>query len=208
MKVVCTADTHGMHKHLEVPDGDIFIFTGDMTDAGNNQSLLDFNEFLGALPHRYKIVIDGNHDLAPEKIREFITNATYLRHNLLEIENLKIWGTSWSYWLNNQIELIKKQQDLSLFWQTIPANIDILITHFPPYQIGDLTNSGKHLGNKDLLEALRRIKPRYHVFGHVHEAYGVYENKIEDFDITHINASAIKGFGTELKPPIVFTIYS
>ncbi len=204
LKIVCSADTHGMHRYLEVPDGDVFIFAGDMTEAGNEQSLIDFNEFLGALPHKYKIIVDGNHDLAPKKILDNITNAIYLQHDLLNIENLKIWGTSWSYWLKNQIELTKKQQDLSIFWQTIPSNIDILITHFPPYKIGDLTISGKHLGNRNLLDALKRIKTRYLIFGHIHEAYGVYKETFDDFDITFINASAIRGFGTKLKTPIVF----
>jgi len=190
LKVVCTADTHGKHEYLDVPDGDIFIFAGDLSD----------------LPHKYKIFIDGNHDFAPEKIRKCITNGTYLTHNLLEIGNLKIWGTSWSYWMSNQIELKKNNHDLMIFWQKIPEKVDILITHFPPYKIGDLTNSGKNLGNRNLSYALKNIKPKYHVFGHVHEAYGIYKEKIDDFDITCINCSAISGFGIELKPSIVFTV--
>ena len=84
MKVVCTADTHGKHEYLDVPDGDIFIFAGDLSEGGNVKSLVDFNSFLGVLPHKYKIIIDGNHDFAPEKIRKYITNGTYLTHNLLE----------------------------------------------------------------------------------------------------------------------------
>ena len=206
MKVVCTADTHGKHEYLDVPDGDIFIFAGDLSEAGNVKSLVDFNSFLGVLPHKYKIFIDGNHDFAPEKIRKYITNGTYLTHNLLEIGNLKIWGTSWSYWMSNQIELKKNNHDLMIFWQKIPEKVDILITHFPPYKIGDLTNSGKNLGNRNLSYALKNIKPKYHVFGHVHEAYGIYKEKIDDFDITCINCSAISGFGIELKPSIVFTV--
>ncbi len=62
------------------------------------------------------------------------------------------------------------------------------------------------MGNRNLSHALKNIKPRYHVFGHVHEAYGIYKEKIDDFDITCINCSAISGFGIELKPSIVFTI--
>ncbi|KKM07385.1 hypothetical protein LCGC14_1734480 [marine sediment metagenome] len=29
MKVVCIADTHGMHRQVEIPDGDIFIHALD-----------------------------------------------------------------------------------------------------------------------------------------------------------------------------------
>ena len=193
MKVVCTSDTHGMYNNLEILDGDIFIFAGDISEVGRNEVLIDFNQFLGGLPHRYKIIISGNHDLAPEKISELITNATYLQHELIEIENLKIWGTSWQYWLKDQIERTRKQMLRWLFWDPIPPGIDILITHFPPYKIGDLTRSGKHLGNMDLLTTVRMIKPKYHIFGHIHEAYGIYKEKIDNFEITYINASAIMG---------------
>ncbi|MFX1257916.1 MAG: metallophosphatase domain-containing protein [Promethearchaeota archaeon] len=206
MKVICTSDTHGMYNNLEIPDGDLFIFAGDISEIGHERELIDFNNFLGRLPHAYKIIVDGNHDLTPEKISELITNATYLQHELLEIENIKIWGTSWQYWLKDQIERTRNQMELSVFWQSISPDIDILITHFPPFGFGDLTRSGRHLGNMDLHATIRRIKPKYHIFGHVHEGYGIYKEKIDDFEIIYINASAIIGFNIDLNPPIVFTI--
>ncbi len=205
MKVVCTSDTHGMHSNLEIPDGDIFIFAGDISDR--EKTLIDFNHFLGGLPHNYKIIIDGNHDMPPEKLSELITNATYLQHGLLEIENIKIWGTSWQYWLVDQINRKKNQKNLQGIWELIPTGIDILITHFPPFGIGDLTRRNKHLGSRDLLTAaISRIKPKYHIFGHIHESYGIFKEKIDDSEITFINSSAVMGFGSELNPPIVFTI--
>ena len=163
LKVVCTSDTHGMHNKLEIPDGDIFIFGGDISETGRTEELIDFNRFLGELPHKYKIITDGNHDLYPEKISKLITNAVYLQHQLLEIENIRIWGTSWQFWLYNQIQRKKNQANPLELWKEVPSGIDILITHFPPYGIGDLTRSGNHLGSKDLFTALRRIKPKYHI---------------------------------------------
>ena len=204
MKVVCTSDTHGMHNKLEIPDGDIFIFAGDISDQ--EKISIDFNLFLGKLSHNHKIIIDGNHDLPPEKISDLITNATYLQHGLLEIEDIRIWGTSWQYWLLDQIKRRKNQNNLQCIWESIPKEIDIIITHFPPYGIGDLTRSNKHLGSKELLTAIRRIKPKYHIFGHIHESYGIFKKKIDNFEITFINTSAVMGFGSEFNPPIVFTI--
>ncbi len=195
-----------MNNNLQISDGDVFIFAGDLSDSGRDKHLIDFNRFLGSLPHRYKIIISGNHDLSPEKIPELITNATYLRHELLEIENIKIWGTSWQYWLLDQIERKKNQTDPQGIWDLIPTGIDILITHFPPFGIGDLTRRGSHFGSKDLFTAIRRIKPKYHIFGHIHENYGMFKEKIDDFEITFVNTSAIIGFGDELNPPIVFKI--
>ncbi len=206
MKVVCTSDTHGMHNYLKIPDGDLFIFGGDISETGRIEELIEFNQFLGELPHKYKIITDGNHDLSPEKVSKLITNAYYLQHELLEIENLRIWGTSWQFWLSDQIQRKKTQANPLEFWKEVPAGIDILITHFPPYGIGDLTRSGSHLGSKDLLSALRRIKPKYHIFGHVHEGYGIFKESFNNFEITLINASAIIGFGSKMNPPIVFTL--
>ena len=204
--MVCTSDTHGMHNYLKIPDGDIFIFGGDISETGRIEDLIDFNRFIGELPHKYKIIIDGNHDLSPEKISQLITNAVYLQHELIEIEDIRIWGTSWQFWLSDQIQRKKNQVNPQELWQEIPSGIDILITHFPPYGIGDLTRSGKHLGSKDLLSAIRRIKPQYHIFGHVHESYGLFKEKINNFEITLINASATIGFGTNPNPPIIFTL--
>ena len=60
----------------------------------------------------------------------------------------------------------------------IPKDTDILLTHGPPCSIGDKTIHGNHEGCVDLLNAVRRVKPKYHLFGHIHEAYGI--DKIGD----------------------------
>ncbi|EYE94461.1 metallophosphatase domain-containing protein [Aspergillus ruber CBS 135680] len=51
--------------------------------------------------------------------------------------------------------------------------VDIMLTHGPPYGIFDeVVPSGSHVGCENLLKATTRAKPRLHVFGHIHEAYG------------------------------------
>lgn len=50
----------------------------------------------------------------------------------------------------------------------------MLITHGPPFGIGDRTWGGSHVGCEDLLRRVRQIQPRLHVFGHIHEGGGVY----------------------------------
>ena len=50
------------------------------------------------------------------------------------------------------------------------AGIDVLVTHGPPIGHGDECEGGHRAGCVDLLaEVQNRIKPKYHVFGHVHE---------------------------------------
>ena len=55
-------------------------------------------------------------------------------------------------------------------WSKIPDGIDILITHGPPLGHGDLCSSHQRAGCLDLLRDIQeRVKPKYHVFGHIHE---------------------------------------
>jgi GalNAc5-diNAcBac-PP-undecaprenol beta-1,3-glucosyltransferase len=46
---------------------------------------------------------------------------------------------------------------------TIPKNIDVLITHGPPYGILDKTVSGENVGCEDLLSKIQEIKPKFSI---------------------------------------------
>lgn len=48
----------------------------------------------------------------------------------------------------------------------------ILVCHNPPYGFVDKINSGKHVGSKILLEAIRKNQPKLVLCGHIHEAKG------------------------------------
>jgi Predicted phosphoesterases, related to the Icc protein len=55
-------------------------------------------------------------------------------------------------------------------WNKIPDDTDILVTHTPPVGHGDLCCTGVRAGCVELLTTVQqRIKPKYHVFGHIHE---------------------------------------
>ncbi len=76
---------------------------------------------------------------------------------------------------------------------------DVLITHGPPHGILDRTFRGEQAGCADLRDALRRVRPKLHVFGHIHEGYG--QTTDPEFGTIFINASA-DGYRA-LNPPIV-----
>lgn len=96
MKIICFADSHGLHDAVDIPDGDILLFAGDMSRLGRERTIRKFNDFLGQLPHLHKLVIAGNHDLLFEKdpslARSLITNAIFLEDAMVEIEGIKIYG--------------------------------------------------------------------------------------------------------------------
>ena len=59
------------------------------------------------------------------------------------------------------------------------------MTHGPPAGILDKNNSKLHCGCNDLTRRVLDIEPLVHVFGHIHEAYGVARNAATTF----VNAS-------------------
>ncbi|SFS33448.1 hypothetical protein SAMN05660206_101200 [Sphingobacterium wenxiniae] len=56
----------------------------------------------------------------------------------------------------------------------IPDDTDILITHGPPFGILDETVYGKRTGGEELLLRVYQVKPKYHIFGHIHEDHGSF----------------------------------
>ena len=60
-------------------------------------------------------------------------------------------------------------ENLAKFWQQIPDQVDVLITHGPPKGYGDRILLGAHVGCPELMKRVREINCRYHLFGHIHE---------------------------------------
>lgn len=188
MRIVCISDTHELYEGLSVPDGDLLIHAGDSSVAGSAEEIIRLNNWLGTLPHAHKIIIAGNHDFLfetdPDLARSFVTNAHYLEDSAVEIDGLSFWGspiTPWYYdWAFN-----RRDAELRTAWSGIPSEIDVLITHGPPFGILDKTRAGEHVGCGHLLRELERVQPRLHVFGHIHESYG----RMERDGTVFINAS-------------------
>ncbi|CAL4222591.1 unnamed protein product, partial [Meganyctiphanes norvegica] len=88
-------------------------------------------------------------------------------------------------------------------WEAIPGDTDVLITHTPPVGHGDLCSTGVRAGCVDLLNCVQnKVKPKYHVFGHIHEGYGI----TTDGKIIYINASTCNVNYVPVNPPVVFDV--
>lgn len=75
MRIVCISDTYNTrHKHPPLPDGDILIHAGYLTQSGTADELDDVPSWLAAQPHPYKLLVAGNHGhaLATPDIRKRI----------------------------------------------------------------------------------------------------------------------------------------
>ena len=84
----------------------------------------------------------------------------------------------------------------------MPKEVDVLITHTPPYGILDKSSRQIHLGCKDLLQKVKQIKPQYHIFGHIHASYG----KVKTGETTFINASNLNSYRGLVNPVVVFEV--
>lgn len=204
MKLIAISDTHGEHRSLEIPDGDVLIHAGDLTRHGSLEDVQEFNDFLGTLPHPHKIVIAGNHDFCFEKDRaaceEILTNCIYLQDQEVVVDGVKFYGSPWQPWFYDWAFNLERGAEIRSKWELIPEDTDVLITHGPPYGIGDLTAQGDSAGCQGLLEVVKKIKPAFHIFGHIHEAYGV----TNDGATTFVNASVCDQLYRPVNPPIAF----
>jgi Icc-related predicted phosphoesterase len=88
---------------------------------------------------------------------------------------------------------------LAYHWAELPDGIDLLLTHGPPLGVQDQNAKGKYLGDAALAEAVQRVRPRLHVFGHIHESYGVTRAN----STTFVNASVCTTVYEPIQAPIV-----
>ncbi|XP_045171224.2 metallophosphoesterase MPPED2-like isoform X2 [Mercenaria mercenaria] len=250
VRFVCISDTHTkleQFRNLEIPDGDVLLHAGDFSMNGIPDEVDVVNKYLGTLPHKYKVVIAGNHDktfdldyvkknkitgllslpgwnyesglqhFGVKTVHEMLTDCIYLQDSMVEIYGIKIYGTPWTvgrgFWGFQRPRgpgLMKK-------WNQIPTDTDILLSHSPPCGYGDNVNVGvayklkrlaggpseDHVGCVDLLNTVQtRVKPKYHVYGHIHEGYGIRT----DGTTTFINASTCTHSYDPTNPAIVFDV--
>lgn len=206
LRLVLLSDTHELHRETNVPHGDILIHAGDFSMFSHSLSAIeDFNAWLGELPHRFKCCIPGNHEFFLERDpsrRSLLSNATVLINEGIEIEGLQIWGSPVTP-LANAAFGVSSADDRRRLYTQIPENADLLITHGPPYGILDSApDSTVHSGCHELFNAVIRVQPKLHVFGHIHGAHGILGRG----EITFVNAALMSSFGELDKDPIVLKI--
>jgi Icc-related predicted phosphoesterase len=202
--------------------GDVLIHCGDISNVGEQEQVEDFINWLKEQPHRHKVFVAGNHDRSfdptknefdptsrPSWLTQLLeslqgSSIHYLENSGVEIDGIKFWGSPWTpsffpdYWAFNaeRGDVIKKH------WDLIPIDTDVVITHGPPHGRLDLTKSGKYVGCADLRCAIEVIKPKYHLFGHIHEGHGIEE----DYDTTYVNASLLNHRYTMVNSPIIINL--
>ncbi|UNI13581.1 hypothetical protein JDV02_000310 [Purpureocillium takamizusanense] len=194
IRVVCISDTHNAQPDL--PPGDILVHAGDLTENGSFAELDAQLAWLAAQPHPHKLVVAGNHDvllddafLARHPARRYgdaRTKAdlplgpplTYLQDSSARVgvvdrpgaeKALLVYGSPWTPAYGVSAFQYARHEDP---WNgAVPDGVDVLLTHGPPR--GHLDRRDFHdAGCSYLAAEVFRLRPRLHVFGHIHAARG------------------------------------
>lgn len=224
-KIVCISDTHGKHKGLDLPDGDMLMHAGDFSSFGYKHEVESFTKWLIKNKHKYSkgiVFVAGNHDRSfdvkyskeyggepgqkPEWITTIIKELStegihYLENGSVQFDNGPlIWGSPTTpdfypeTWAFNM-----PRNEIGKIWSVIPKNTDIVITHGPPYGIGDyVPHSMMYVGCESLNAAINEIRPKLHVYGHIHPGHGI----IGKYNTMYINAAMVNDWNILVNKPI------
>jgi predicted phosphohydrolase len=203
VRLVLVSDTHGVARTVPIPPGDVLVHAGDLSFVGSEDQLRAEADWLRSLPHPFKVVVAGNHDFGfevdPERARPLMHGLVYLQDAETTIGGLRFYGSPWQPRFMDWAFNLDRGPAIRAKWDLVPAGVDVLVTHGPPAGHGDRTLGGTAVGCADLLDAVRRIRPRLHVFGHIHEGYGTTAEGPTAF----VNASLCDVRYRPVHPPVV-----
>jgi Icc-related predicted phosphoesterase len=216
LKTTVISDTHGYHDKIIINPTDVLIHAGDSTNYKdsyrNEQEFRPFVKWFATREAKYKVLIAGNHDscLLTKYWKDAVKEAgiIYLEHEYYEIEGRKIFGSPYTPTYGNWNFMVSREK-LSKYWEALEEGIDVLITHGPPKGILDIAEKFdrniEFCGDGALMKAVNRVKPKFHLFGHIHDNHGIKNNGFRIInDTTFINASMVEDgkFGDKINHPI------
>lgn len=227
MKLVCMSDTHNKHTDVDMQGihGDVLIHAGDFTNYGRIEEIRKFVDWFTRQPFKHKILVAGNHELSLDRkwVNVFQTNEVkraecheavdrlvrnnpafyYLEDSAVVIDGVKFYGSPrtmeghirWSFHYTSEEEA----RDV---WSRIPADTNVLITHIPPIGCLDVYDNHHH-GCATLMQCVKDVvRPKVHVFGHVHAQHGILTTRNTLF----VNAALVNGSHHIKHRPIMVTI--
>lgn len=209
LKITAFSDTHTFHKKTHLPICDISIFAGDLSSVGYKHEIKDFLKwYSNQTGPTFKIFIAGNHDISFENDKEMVKellneypDLIYLENSSTEVYGIKIWGSPFSPtfgkgWAFNA----NRGDEIQKIWDLIPEDTNIVVTHTPVFGKLDYSRyKNENAGCENLRNTIKKIKPKIHVCGHIHECGG---SLVEDEHTTYINASLMDFYFKPRNHPI------
>lgn len=246
MDITCISDLHGHYPKLE--GGNLLIVAGDLTARDTDAQHAMYIKWQWELPYKKIIFIAGNHDNFIERHPDLYINGcnisgkiAYLQDSgteftyyppmesgkegeILERKTYKIWGSPWTKTFEGMNPKCKAftcdtEEELAEKWALIPQDVDILITHSPPYGILDEVeiygherdecneaglDTKIHVGSKSLALKIGNMEkpPLLWCWGHIHEAYGE-DLAVRSKSCKMINCSHVNEYYEPVNKPIL-----
>jgi Icc-related predicted phosphoesterase len=179
MRIVAISDLHG-YLPLQVPPSDLVLIAGDVCpDASTREAqavwLRDaFTPWAEQLETRAVVMCWGNHDFVGQLPSAELPSlpVDVVTDRAVTVEGMTIYATPWTRSIPGVWAFDVELDELAARMEAIPGGIDILMTHGPPRGVLDRVVSGDRVGSTALAAAVARVRPRLHVFGHIHESRG------------------------------------
>ena len=211
MKLGAISDIHG--NFPAVSKCDIFVIAGDISPEAiefnmpemKKWMMTNFLDWIKEIPAKRIVLIAGNHDVwlnkaSSSEIRELIKQTDdkliYLENQACEIEindeTWKIFGTPYCH-IFGPFPFMHEEHILAEKFAEIPEEIDILISHDPPFGtsnadvILESKRKNRHVGNKELTKRLDSVKYKLHICGHIHSGSHELENSCVNVSFVNEN---------------------
>lgn len=222
MRITAISDLHGFLP--VIPETDILLVGGDVvpdsfsdaTKAWTHEEQEkwcrnEFSWWLEKVPAKVVVGIAGNHDFVFAKSDVgYKLPWIYLKDESAHVLGLTVHGSpmtpefgGWAF--------MTHEGTLNHYWDEIPGDVDILITHGPPYGYGDATEmylspgQDPHVGSRTLrnkLDYTKYSQLKLHVFGHIHEGYG--EGTYNDDQTIWANVSHVDEYYEPTRIPMTW----
>jgi Icc-related predicted phosphoesterase len=179
--------------------------------GGNHDITLD-KDFYKREGHKHH-----NPPLDIDRSRAYFTennDITYLEDSGANFNGINIFGHPWICPIGPWAFTYKNPYHEKKMVRKIPENTDILVTHGPAKGIRDVypmkqfhkdpvtkemvkTYDFVEMGSEPLAQKIRDIKPKLHVFGHIHYCYGWEERD----GTLYVNASFMNRWSKPVNKP-------
>ncbi|KAH7079225.1 Metallo-dependent phosphatase-like protein [Paraphoma chrysanthemicola] len=208
VRFLVMSDTHSHRLPSRLPECDVLLHCGDMTEDGSPESIFEAIQAIANIQAELKLAIAGNHEISLdegyyldeggnpkdiERAQEVVSAAsengvTFLGEGthtftLSSGATFNIYASPYTPQYGASAFQYATNEDRFNPSQTTPSwakNVASSATKIPDNYILDATADGRSAGCEHLRRALDRVRPKLHCFGHIHSAYGAQRLRFED----------------------------
>ena len=159
MRILHLSDVHcdagALRTVISAEPFDLLVITGDF-------GCLEVLEHLEGMADR-AVAVTGNMDDVSIR-RRLLSMGLLVDGRVREVRGLRVGGVGG---IDPKADIVSLRSDLKG-----SGSLDVLVTHHPPKGVLDRTFMGLRIGLQAIGELARSLRPRLHLFGHVHESPG------------------------------------